>query len=262
MYISATALCKCGSKGRLQAAVGLVPRRLCAKLTRPRKIVRRVTALVSRSLKAVTNGDSALIMWLSLNLILLVFFMLLNSMAQPGEPHPQAEMISQRDVKSDVRTEAVQGQDVPTAPQTAWREDVITRLRGTVANRMDLRVLPQGSNANELRVDIPLNQVFREDGSLLRPEFTAKLRAAAGTDSSVAWGLMAPYEAKGLYASYMATLSRMTQSAVAWEDSDARVVRVQIRPGMHTLTNMGSAVQNVTEDAGGEVKGVTAGGMK
>jgi hypothetical protein len=221
-----------------------------------------VTALVSRSLKAVSNGDSALIMWLSLNLILLVFFMLLNSMAQPGEPHPQADMASNLEVKSDIRTEATVGEAMPTAPQTAWREDVITRLRGTVANRMDLRVLPQGSNASELRVEVPLNQVFREGGALLRPEFVAKLRAAAGADSALAWGILAPYDTKGVYAGYMATLSRMTQSPVAWEDSEAGVVRIQIRPGLSTMAEMGADVQTLTEDAGGEVKGVDAGGVE
>lgn len=221
-----------------------------------------MTALVSRSLKAVSNGDSALIMWLSLNLILLVFFMLLNSMSQEGKPHPETAMMAPNEIQTDIRTEAQDGQSAPTAPQAAWREDVITRLRGTVVNRMDLRVLPQGSNADELRVDVPLNQVFRDDGSLLRPEFVAKLRAAAGTDSTVAWGVMAPYDAKGTHAAYMATLSRMTRSPVAWEDSEAGVVQIQIRPGMHTMTEMGSAVQNVTEDAGGEVKGVDAGGVQ
>lgn len=221
-----------------------------------------MTALVSRSLKAVSNGDSALIMWLSLNLILLVFFMLLNSMAQPGEPHPDAAMKTANDVMADTRTDTQEGQAVPMAPQAAWREDVITRLRGTVVNRMDLRVLPQGSNATELRVEVPLGEVFRDDGSLRRPEFVAKLRAAAGADSTVAWGLQAPYDAKGLFAGYMATLSQLTQSPVAWEDSDARVVQVQIRPGLLTGAAMGSAVQKVTDDTNGETRGVDAGGAQ
>ncbi|TKW60691.1 MAG: hypothetical protein DI628_07275 [Blastochloris viridis] len=221
-----------------------------------------MTALVPRSLKAVSNGDSALIMWLSLNLILLVFFMLLNSMAQPGKPHPDAELMASNEAMAETRTEAPEGQAVPTAPHTAWREDVITRLRGTVMNRMQLRVLPQGSNANELRVEVPLNEVFQENGTLRRPEFVAKLRAAAGADSTLAWGLQAPYDAKGLFAGYMATLSRMTGSAVAWQDSEERVLQVQVRPGALTGSAMGSAIQNLTDDVNGDTRGVDAGGVR
>ncbi len=221
-----------------------------------------MTALVSRSLKAVSNGDSALIMWLSLNLILLVFFMLLNSMAQPGEPQPQAEMASPNDVNSDVRVDRVEGQDVPTMPDLGWRDTVITRLRGTVMNRVDLKVLPQGSNASELRVEVPLNQVFREDGALLRPEFVANLRRAAGADSTLAWGILAPFDAKGVNAGYMATLSRMTQTAVAWEDSEAGVLLVQIRPGVRAEPELGTSVQTLTDEVGGETIGVDTGGAQ
>ena len=201
-------------------------------------------------------------MWLSLNLILLVFFMLLNSMAQPGEPHPEAAMVDANDVQTDMRTDVTKGQDAPTAPQMAWRQDVITRLHGAVMNRMDLRVLPQGSDANELRVEIPLEEVFREDSTLRRPELVARLRAAAGKDSTMAWGLMAPYDAKGVLAGHMALLSRMTKTPVAWEDGEERVVRIQIRPGVRTDVGVGTSVQKLSDEINGQTQGVDAGGAQ
>lgn len=211
---------------------------------------------------AVPNGDFALLMMLSLNLLVLVFFMLLNSMAIPGNPHPDSVLDVARDVRADATTSMVEGLDVPTAPLAAWRDSVVTRLRGTILNRLDLRVLPQGANADELLVEIPFDQVFQTNGALLRAEFVHKLQAAAGPESTVSWSLTTPDTEGARAAMAMATLSRITRSAVAWQAGERRVVQVRVQPGAQTKPDMGGKVQGLGEKAGGRVTGVDAGGQE
>ena len=211
---------------------------------------------------AVPNGDFALLMMLSLNLLVLVFFMLLNSMAVPGAPNPDSAIDKAREVQAEATTGAVEGLDVPTAPLAAWRESVVTRLRGTILNRLDLRVLPQGANADELLVEIPLDDVFRPTGELLRPEFVHKLLAAAGPESMVSWSLITPEEYGARAAMAMATLSRITRSPVAWQAGERRVVQVRVQPGTQTKPSVGTEMQGLSEKAGGRVTGVDAGGQE
>lgn len=208
---------------------------------------------------AMVSGDAALLMWLSLNLILLVFFMLLNSMAVQGKP-VDAALVPPSDVRAEMQMPDMLREQVPVASYTVWREDVVTRLRGTVLNRMTLKVLPQASNATEVQVDVPLDDVFGDDALLRRPEFVARLRQAAGPDSEMAWSLQAPYDTNGASARRMAALSRLTQSPVAWQDSDARVVRVTIRPGQVQRPQVGRDIEDVIEGVGGRVQGMDSGG--
>ena len=210
---------------------------------------------------AVPNGDFALLMMLSLNLLVLVFFMLLNSMAVPGAPNPDSAIDKAREVRAEATTGAVEGLDVPTAPLAAWRESVVTRLRGTILNRLDLRVLPQGANADELLVEVPFDEVFRPTGELLRPEFVHKL-AAAGPESMVSWSLITPEEYGARAAMAMATLSRITRSPVAWQAGERRVVQVRVQPGTQTKPSVGTEMQGLSEKAGGRVTGVDAGGQE
>ena len=76
-------------------------------------------AVFSEPMKA---GDSTLMMLLSLNLLLLVFFMLLNSMATYGAKHAEEVLATVRegyDVSGPGKIK--NGASVPEVPQEAWR---------------------------------------------------------------------------------------------------------------------------------------------
>src|SRR4051812_13327894 len=87
-------------------------------------------------------GDRVLIMLLSLNFLLLAFFILMNSMATREQHHAQAVLAKMRegyDLKGPV------GDGTGSAPRVAmnpWQSSVGPKIQGLVVNRMHLDTVP------------------------------------------------------------------------------------------------------------------------
>ncbi len=196
-------------------------------------------------------------MLLSLNLLLLVFFMLLNGMATHGQRHASevlAEVRRGYDLPAGgARRDRV---DVPEVPLEVWRDNVVARVQGVTMNRLDLRVSLQPGNAGVVELTLPLSSLFDAGGAVVQPELVGNLTAAAGIDSRVTWQVVGTAGMETSRLAVMATnLAKLAGSADLTRGNEP-VVRVRVVPGLATRSGMGLQVQNVGEAAGATVQGV------
>lgn len=204
--------------------------------------------------KPMSGADGTLMMLLCLNLLLLVFFMLLNSMATYGQRHADEVMA---EVRRGYELPGKGGrEDVPEQPMEAWRANVAARLQGVIVNRLDLRVLPQTGNANAVEVMVPLNRMFDAAGQVLQPELVGNMEAAAGQESRVTWQVVgSPAQDSVQLAAMAASLAVLAGRADVVRGRDAGV-NIRVVPGAGTRSGMGLQVQGVGEASGGRVQGV------
>lgn len=205
--------------------------------------------------KPMSVGDSTLMMLLSLNLLLLVFFMLLNSMATYSDRHA-SEVLAKVREGYDLPGPAMNAEsNLPEVPTEAWRAGIVTRLQGITLNRIELRVLPQQGSANKVEVTLPLSAVFDAQGQIIAPEFLRNLASAAGPESTVKWQIVGTWKDADRYALMAAALATETGEAEFTEGSE-QLVRVTVVPGAATRPQMGLQVQDVGEAAGAAVRGL------
>lgn len=207
----------------------------------------------------MSTGDSTLMMLLSLNLLLLVFFVLLNSMATAGSRQAK-QLMAQVESGSSIRTdEQTSGESLnPGSMFATWRASVVTRLQGMVVNRVDLRVQPQAGTADSVEVDVPLGSVFDDAGKLIRPEIFRNMAVAAGGDSTLKWQVRSKGQPARL-AAMLAGVATQTGHAEAVGDA-SEVLRLVVVPGPTAKPDTGLQVQQVGEEADGTVKGIDATG--
>lgn len=209
--------------------------------------------MFSQPMKA---GDSTLMMLLSMNLLLLVFFMLLNSMATYGAKHAQEVLAEVREGydRQGKKAEHGDAQAAVGEAQLAWRSGVVQRMHGVVQNNLQLQVPAQMGNASKVEIDLPLDALFDPAGRLARPEVLRNLVAAAGPESQVSWQLRGDLQDARLMMAMNALLEE-TGRAEAMQASE-NTVRVSVLPGEATEAARGVQIQRVGEEAGGRVQGV------
>lgn len=204
----------------------------------------------------MSTGDSTLMLLLALNLLLLVFFMMLNSMATYGAKHAEDVLAKVREGYSVIAPKDMAGtSDVPEVQMVAWRTSLLGRMQGIVMTRIDLRVLPQEGSADKVEIEVPLGAVFDADGQVTGPEFVRNMEAAAGEESHVLWQLRGDWavaEPMAKRAAALAAVARHVEITAGKENG----LRVIIAPGAGTKSQMGLQVQGVGETVGGGVKGV------
>lgn len=204
----------------------------------------------------MNTGDSTMMMMLSLNLLILVFFMLLNSMATQNAKRNKENLTDVVQSASLPSNEDVISQSLTAGtPVPAWRESVLIRLQGVMVNRIDLRVLPQVGNATSVEVEIPLGAIFDANGRLLKPEIIRNMQAAAGTDSSLRWQVRGRDITPARRTSILATLAVAAGHAESFQ-TGKQALRVIVTPGLQTKPQTGLQIQQIGEDAGGVVQGV------
>lgn len=205
----------------------------------------------------MSTGDSTLMLLLSLNLLLLVFFMLLNSMATYGKRHADEVMKQVREGYNLPAQGAWRGGvlSAPEVPVTGWRNGMVSRLQGIAMNRIDLKVLPQEGNAGKVEIVMPLAAVFDANGKLVKPEVLRNIAAAAGSESQVMWQIVGPWERAAKLAPYVGALTMAMGSGQMIAGAEPRL-KIVVMPGSGTPSAMGLKVQRAGEDAGAEVQGV------
>jgi hypothetical protein len=206
--------------------------------------------------KPMSTGDSTLMMLLSLNLLLLVFFMMLNSMATYGAKHAEDVLAQVRAGYNVPSPHGKQGDgDVTEVPFASWRNGLVGRMQGMVMNRIDLRVLPQEGSAGKVEIEMPMGSIFAPDGTVNHPETVKNMMAAAGSESKVIWQVKADWTQPEKFSRYAGSLAAQGVHVRVVGDKD-QGLRVIVVPGSGTKSAMGLQVQAVGEDAGGMVKGV------
>ena len=207
--------------------------------------------------KPMSVGDSTLMMLLSLNLLLLVFFVLLSSMATYSDRHASEVLARVREGYDTPGPKQRDGVNVPEVPMAVWRAGIVSRMQGISINRIDLRVSPQQGSANKVQVTLPLTSVFGADGKVLEPELLRNLAAAAGPESRVIWQVVGRWQDTATFTPMVAALATDVGEA-EFVAGDEAVLRVEVTPGAATRPSMGLQVQDVGEAAGAVVKGLDA----
>ncbi|NBV54560.1 MAG: hypothetical protein EBR79_02475, partial [Proteobacteria bacterium] len=141
--------------------------------------------------QAVVSADGTLLMLLSLNFLLLAFFILLNGMATRDQAGRGKDMLAQVREGYDVAGPFAEDGTLPRQPRQEWQQGLQVRVQGLVSNRLGLTTVPLEVDAERLVMRFPLGEVF--DGEKLRrPEMVRNLMAAAGRDSVVRWEVSGP----------------------------------------------------------------------
>lgn len=207
----------------------------------------------------MSTGDSTLMMLLSLNLLLLVFFMLLNSMATYGKRHAD-------EVLAEVRAgynlpgqgNLRESQSVPEVAMAAWRAGIVSRLQGVVTNRIDLITPPQQGSAGKVEMVLPVSALFDANGKLAKGEVVRNIAAAAGSESRVTWQVVGNWNGAGMEARVANMVAQLAVEAGSAESVMGKdeALKVLVVPGLATKAAIGVQVQQVGEEAGGNVRGV------
>lgn len=207
--------------------------------------------------KPMSGADGTLMMLLSLNLLLLVFFMLLNGMAAHGQRHASEVLAEVRRGYDLPAGGARQSRvDVPEVPLEVWRDNVVARVQGVTMNRLDLRVSLQPGNAGIIELTLPLNTMFDAAGVVLQPELIGNLATAAGKESSVTWQVVGTEDMDTTKLASMTTNLALLAGNADLTRGNEPVVRIKVVPGIATRSGMGLQVQDAGEAAGARVQGV------
>ncbi|RYG62159.1 MAG: hypothetical protein EON60_00795 [Alphaproteobacteria bacterium] len=207
--------------------------------------------------KPMSGADGTLMMLLSLNLLLIVFFMLLNSMAAHGQRHA-SEVLAEvrRGYALPAGAARADQVDVPEVPLEVWRDNVVTRVQGVTMNRLDLRVSLQPGNAGVVELTLPLTSMFDTAGTVLQPELVGNITTAAGKESRVTWQVVGTDSMDTSRLSNMTTNLALVAGKADLVRGDEAAVRIRVIPGLATRSGMGLQVQDTGEAAGATVQGI------
>jgi hypothetical protein len=107
--------------------------------------------------RALKPNRSSVLLLLSLNFMLLAFFIMLNSVAsQPGKPAEDA--VLRRTAAGQPGTAKLEGPGGESQPVQgeAWQDRATRDVQGVLLNTIPLRTIPLQANANQLVLELPL----------------------------------------------------------------------------------------------------------
>lgn len=208
--------------------------------------------------KGTSIGDRVLILLLSLNFVLLAFFILLNSMATYESRHGKAVLAKMRE-GYDIQG-PVQGDEgrAPKVPMSTWQQGTMARVQGLVVNRMQLDTVPLEVDADRLIMTFPYGVIVSR-GKVVQPELIRNIIEAAGSESVVRW------EVSGNMVRGAQELAANAGALMAFTDRvimvpGEGVVRAVFVPGHATKAGVGGTLQRLSIDGGAnEVRGESDG---
>lgn len=203
------------------------------------------------------KGDGVLLMLLAVNLLLVAFFMMLNSISTYGAQHASDVLAKVRE-GYDLQGPLGEGKAL-TAPKAQWQQGVVQRVQGLMISRLLLNTPPLHGNAAYVDILLPLDAVFDAEGKVKRPAVLRNIIAAAGVESRLVWQLEGPWQDRKAFSAMLANLAQETGQAQMRGAREARL-RVRVLPGVATKADTGLAIQQAGEAAGGTVQGLEGDG--
>ncbi|MBI1308841.1 MAG: hypothetical protein GC129_03135 [Proteobacteria bacterium] len=203
--------------------------------------------------RAPHGGDGSPILMLSLNFLLLAFFILLNSLATRESEHAR-DVLAQVREGYDIKGPAtdLQHATAPWVPKDRWQDSVGARVQGLVVNRLHLQTVPLEVDAQRLVMTLPSAALFA-GGKLVQPELVRNLKAAAGNDAKVSWEIQGSLNDGSLAANAAALAAEV--GLVGMRDG-ADGVRITFVPGAETAPGAGTSLQNLGLQGGAtEIRG-------
>ena len=206
------------------------------------------------------TADSSLLVLLSLNLLLLALFILLNSMALPKNEEHAADVLAEVRLGGAATAAPQSSAMVPGIGQRDWTQSTEKLLRGVIANRFELLTAPQETKATWLEVRIPLAEVLRENAQTGRVMVNQKLVSnllAAGQQAELRWVLQLPADLPAAPA-MLAALSELTDRAELQLDPLAAdgFLKLRVSPGRGMLPEVGVKLQQLGAAVGGTTQGL------
>lgn len=197
--------------------------------------------------KGTSIGDRVLILLLSLNFLLLAFFILLNSMATFESKHGKAVLAKLRE-GYDIQGPLEDGSGhAPLAPMSNWQQAMSAKVQGLVVNRLQLDTVPLEVDAERLVMRFPAGVVVN-GGRVIQPELVRNLISAAGSESTVRWEVSGDMErGRGLAADAAALMAFTDRVVMVPGDGGVTAVFV---PGGATKPTVGGTLQKLSIDGG------------
>ncbi|HEY9539772.1 MAG TPA: hypothetical protein VIS03_19420 [Kiloniellaceae bacterium] len=127
------------------------------------------------------QSNSHIVALLSLKILLLAFFILLNALATFQEERSSAVVDSVRDAFQGLLPVGRRGAADPGGVGLFdGGEDIVDNLMRLFGNDLPLVELPASSGARVLQIDVPVTDLFDAEGSAVSPEGAETLSLVAG----------------------------------------------------------------------------------
>jgi hypothetical protein len=142
------------------------------------------------TLKPPKANDGTVVMMLSLNLIILSFFILLNALANQSEEKARLASISANQGQLELPNAATEGLDNSYQNIIKWQNQTAEDVKGVLTNKVKLDVIGMEKNAEQLIVTLPLSSFFADGSIPMRDASLGVLQnilavLEAGTASSI-----------------------------------------------------------------------------
>lgn len=198
------------------------------------------------------RDTSVLLLLVAVNLLLLSFFALLNALSVGPTGEVANGKIAPLGKESGYDVAAAQpletGGTAPQVPTAAWVQSTAAQLQGVVVNRFNLRTLPLQTDADRITLTLPIDTLFAKE-ELANPELIRALMLAA-RDAQLSWQL------QGTEPTVIGQGAALTEVTGKVRLSAGKPqLKLVVKPTALTNPDVGTGVQNLTEQKGGEVKG-------
>ena len=198
--------------------------------------------------RALKPNRSAVLLLLSLNFMLLAFFIMLNSMAsQPGK---EAEDRVLRRMAAGQPGEAKLvglGRESQPVQGETWQDRATGSVQGVLLNSIPLRTIPLDAQANRLVLELPLRV-------LATPSVLRAIQRVAGQEWDVVWQI------QGGDALQVATAWQAVGAPVRWLPATPQaptqgLVRLTLAPKNTSAGATVPMLQRTVEEADGRAMG-------
>ena len=208
--------------------------------------------MLLRAARIAPRPDGLPLLLVALNLMMLSFFILLNSMSSPPTDDSERHAITVLGrVKEgyDMRQPEVDDKGtIPQVPTASWADDTAKKLHGVVVNRLQLTSVPLTADANRVVLTLPANTLFAGDAFIGAETVRALMLAAQG--SRLQWRISG--EATSLPAQGAGLAGITGQIAMQRGQPEVRLV---VTPGSSAPPAVGAGVGGIVQPLGGAVEG-------
>lgn len=202
--------------------------------------------------KVPPRDTSAMFLMVSVNILLLSFFVVLMAITVPGKKHAENVLRDVREGYAFKSPESNSNGMAPRVPAGHWSQQQMSNIQGVVVNRLQLQTQPLVADADRVVLTLPAESLF--NGGVLHAAEMVQALEMAAADADRQWVITGAAGAE--LAARGAALAQITGQArmVVAGGKESHVVLV-LKPTGFTAPATGSAVQVLGGKAGGVARG-------
>lgn len=198
--------------------------------------------------RALKPNRSSVLLLLSLNFMLLAFFIMLNSMAsQPGKPAEDVVLRRMAAGQPGTAKLAGTGGESPPVQGEVWQDRATQNVQGVLMNTIPVRTIPLEANANQLVLELPLRV-------LATPSVLRAIQRVTAQEWAVVW------QVQGGDALQVATAWQAVGAPLRWlpaapQTPTQAFVRLTLTPKNVSAGATVPMLQRMVEEADGRAVG-------